>query len=95
MPGKLKAYKCIRKYKKAEGLRHQLFDLTKKMCLLLNTSSFLLFNVAFLGLYIIKYFSQVHNEPYCLPSNEMGFFLYATSHFMLNEVLPLFSFHMY
>ena len=74
MPGKLKAYKCIRKYKKAEGLRHQLFDLTKKMCLPLNTSSFLLFKVAFLGLYIIKYFFQVHNEPYCLPSNEMGFF---------------------
>ena len=46
------------------------------MCLHVDTSSFLLFNVASLGLYNIKYFSQVHNEHY-LPTGEMVFFQYA------------------
>ena len=46
------------------------------MCLHVDPSSFLLFKVASLGLYNIKYFYQVDNV-HCLPTDGMFFFQYT------------------
>ena len=60
------------------------------MWLHVDTSSFLLYNVASLGLYNRKHFSQVHYE-HCLPPD--GMVCFNMLHLMLYVTLLFFSFH--